>query len=397
MESPEGWTVRRERAPNTTDINDGSRRTPIGAVTESPLARRDFLIGGGSALLGVAAAASPALLWPDSTAKVMAHLIGLRHPAGPLDDDGLIFLDDAPLRAETSVHRLDAAVTPVPVHFFQGDPPAGLDPHRAWTLSVDGLVARRVSLEAGAVPAAFPVVTRPLLLECATNGAAAFCQRAGAGPAFIAGAVGNALWTGVRLRDVLAAAGLGGSAAGVVAEGLDGAVGPVLPLTKALDDGTLLAFAMGGDALLPRHGAPLRLIVPGWPEVYSRKWLTRLRVVADRGATAALSVKSLITAPADGATIGRAVAVRGAAWAGDRAIRRVEVSSDFGRTWHAAALDPAAPHSWTRWQARVRFAAPGYAEIWARATDSTGAVQAPSPDSASGRNAAIHRVRVETT
>lgn len=385
--------MRRERAPNTTDAGGRPHRTPIGAVAESVLARRDFLVGGGFALLGAAVAASPALFWPDSTAKTMLRLVGARWDGdGP---DGLILLNDAPLRAETLLHRLDAAVTPVPVHFFQGDPPAGLGMRRAWTLSVDGLVARRVSLEAGAVPAAFPVVTRPLLLECATNGAAAFCRPSGAGPAFTAGAVGNALWTGVRLRDVLAAAGLRESAAGVVVEGFDGAVGPVLPMAKALDDGTLLAFGMGGDALLPRHGAPLRLVVPGWPEAYSRKWVTRLRVVADPGTMAALSVKSLITAPADGATTGREVAVRGAAWAGDRAIRRVEVSGDFGRTWRAAALDAVAPHSWTRWRARVRFAGPGYAEIWARATDSAGAMQTPAPDAASGRNAAIHRIRVE--
>jgi DMSO/TMAO reductase YedYZ molybdopterin-dependent catalytic subunit len=386
--------VRRERIPNTIDVGDRPCRTPIGAVGQSVLARRDFLVGGGLALLGAAVAASPALFWPDSTAKTMLRLVGRRWDADR--PDGLILLNDAPLRAETPLHQLDAAVTPVPVHFFQGDPPAGLDMRRAWTLSVDGLVTRRVSLEAGAVPTAFPVVTRPLLLECATNGAAAFCRHpATAGPAFTAGAVGNALWTGVRLRDVLAAAGLRGTAAGVVAEGLDGTVGPVLPMAKALDDGTLLAFAMGGDALLPHHGAPLRLVVPGWPEAYSRKWVTRLRAVADPGAVAALSVKSLITAPTDGAITAREVAVRGAAWSGDRTIRRVEVSGDFGRTWQAAALGAAMPHSWTRWQARVRFAAPGYAEIWARATDSAGAVQTPAPDAVSGRNAAIHRVRVE--
>jgi DMSO/TMAO reductase YedYZ molybdopterin-dependent catalytic subunit len=182
----------------------------------------------------------------------------------------------------------------------------------------------------------------------------------------------------------------------VVAEGLDGSVGPVLPMAKALDDGTLLAFGMGGDVLLPNHGAPLRLVVPGWPEVYSRKWVTRLRVVATRGVSAPLSVKSLITAPVDGATTAREVTVRGAAWSGDRTIRRVDVSSDFGRTWHAVeALGAVGPHSWTRWRTRVRLAAPGYAEIWARAVDSAGAIQPLVPDAASGRNAAIHRVRIE--
>lgn len=368
---------------------------PIRAAAEAVLARRDFLAGSGAALVGAAVAALPALLWPDPAAKAMARLAGWRLGADGSDDEGLIYLDDSPMRAETPLHRLDSALTPVPVHFFQGSPPAGLDTRRAWTLSVDGLVQRRVSLEAGAVPVTFPAVTRPLLLECATNGAAAFCRRDAAGPDFMAGAVGNALWTGVRLRDVLAAAGLRGSAAGVVAESLDGTVGPVLPMAKALDDGTLLAFGMGGDVLWARHGAPLRLVVPGWPEVYSRKWLTRLRVVSDPGVAASLSVKSLITAPADGATIRRDVAVRGAAWVGDRAIRRVEVSSDFGRTWRVAALGAAMPHSWTRWRTRIRFAEAGYAEVWARAIDSAGATQPLTPDAASGRNAAIHRIRVE--
>lgn len=355
------------------------------------LARRDFLTGAGLALIGAAAAAAPAFLWSPSGPRAR---LGLLESVQPAEGQGLIVLDQSPLRAEAPLTMLDGAVTPVPAHFVQGDPPPDLGAQRAWAITIAGAVERPIALEAGAVPTAFPVVSRPLLLECASNGAAAFCRPAGTlpGPAFAAGAVGNALWTGVRLKDVLSAAGLRPGAAGVVATAHDGTAGPVLPLAKAMDDGTLLAFGMGGEALLPVHGAPLRLVVPGWPEAYSRKWLTRLDIVSNAGRTAALTVKSLITAPGNGDATDQAIEVRGAAWSGDRGIRRVEVSNDFGRTWRRATLEAGPRHAWTRWYARLHFPARGYAEIWARATDDAGATQPAMANPAAGRNDAIHRI-----
>lgn len=361
--------------------------------------RRDFLFGAGAAALSAGLVGTPAWLWSHirdgSPFHSMPESAATLSVSGP-GDGGLIVLRSAPYKAETPLDRLDGRVTPLRAHFAQGDPPGAVGATRAWTLGIEGLVRRPVTLEVGAVAHGFPVVTRPLLIECFTNGAAAFAPASVTPPAFTAGAVGNALWTGVPLAALLHAAGVDLRAGGLVAESFDGTHGPILPMAKAMDPATLIAFGMDGTPLTARHGAPLRLVVPGWPEAYSRKWVTRLCVVAPAGTAAPLSVKSLVTAPMQGARIPRSVAVRGSAWAGDLGVARVALSTDFGRHWRDAILEPTADaHSWTRWHADLHFTAPGYAEIWARAVDSRGGVQPLVPDAATGRNNAVHRVWVQ--
>jgi DMSO/TMAO reductase YedYZ molybdopterin-dependent catalytic subunit len=162
---------------------------------------------------------------------------------------------------------------------------------------------------------------------------------------------------------------------------------------------------MNGEALHPMNGAPLRLVVPGWPGSTAQKWLTRIELrdqVHDGAKMTGTSyrvpaypvsagqdvpkedfviiermpVKSLVTFPANGAAIGMSTEVRGHAWSGDRKINEVEISTDFGATWTKADLDrPVNTGAWQNWNAAVSFPQAGYYEIWARATDSEGVMQ----------------------
>ncbi|MGP1358165.1 Gmad2 immunoglobulin-like domain-containing protein, partial [Roseicyclus sp.] len=147
------------------------------------------------------------------------------------------------------------------------------------------------------------------------------------------------------------------------------------------------------------------LVVPGWPGSCSQKWLTRIELLdhvhdgtkmeapsyqvpaypvapgtdvplEDFEIINAMPVKSLVTHPQDGAETGTEFEVRGHAWAGDRTVSRMEVSSDYGESWQEAELDaPVNDGAWQNWRTTVTVPQPGYYEIWARATDSEGVMQ----------------------
>ena len=226
------------------------------------------------------------------------------------------------------------------------------------------------------------------------------------------GAVACSEWTGVRLADVLKAAGVKDDVVYTADVGADthvsGAEGKLplsrgVPIDKAMDLGNLIAFGMNGGPLYPMNGAPLRLVIPGWSGSCSQKWLTRIRLrdvvhdgpkmtgssyrvpvypiepgekVPDTAMTIihAMPVKSLITTPETGLSItGRSLAVAGHAWAGDNEVARVEISIDFGATWHWVELRPPANrHAWQRWATKLEFPQKGYCEVWARATGDKG-------------------------
>ena len=205
-------------------------------------------------------------------------------------------------------------------------------------------------------------------------------------------------WTGVRLKDVLEAAGVQDAAVYTGHEGADVHLSgdpemqPIsrgLPIEKALDDDVLIAFEMNGGPIHPMNGAPLRLVVPGWPGSCSQKWLTRIwvrdqvhdgekmggqsyRVPAypvapgtdvpneDMVIMGAMPVKSIVTFPAngnrDGAFHGCPRGGAPHAWVGDRTIERLEVSIDFGATWTEAELDaPVNRGAWQNWRTNVSF------------------------------------------
>ena len=399
--------------------------------------RRRFLThtGGVSAgmILGLSvpfARNLPAGFIPAAGAEEMAAIQGKA---------GLTLLNDRPLNAETPPHLLDDEITPVNRHFIRnnGHPPANMDA-AAWRLTIDGLVDRPLSLSIADLQREFEVITRRLLLECAGNGRAFFDPPA-RGNQWTYGAVACSEWTGVRLADVLKAAGVKPGAVYTAHEGADVHLSgnpdkkPLsrgLPMQKALQDNNLIAFQQNGAPLHPMNGAPLRLVIPGWPGSCSQKWLTRvwLRDQVHDGAKMtgmsyrvpsypvapgekvakedfeiieAMPVKSLITHPATLAESTRAdLEVRGHAWAGDLAIARVDISYDFGATWRQAALSaPPNAGAWQRFSARVNLPEKGYYEIWARATDTNGQSQPFAIDwNPKGYlNNGLHRVAVRRT
>jgi DMSO/TMAO reductase YedYZ molybdopterin-dependent catalytic subunit len=248
-----------------------------------------------------------------------------------------------------------------------------------WKLEVAGeSVAKPFTLTLDALQRDFERVELPAVCLCSGN-------RRGLSDPHVAGvqwgygAMGNARWKGVRLKDVLARAGVKKEALEVVANGADGPLldatpdfAKSVPLWKALDENTLLAWEMNGEPLPHLNGAPVRLVVPGWTGTYWMKHLTSLRVVAqpfknfwmstayripkgkfpvvDRFVSQEtdvnipitdIVVSSLITNPGDGQRVrlGQQVEVKGIAWDGGHGIRTVEVSTDEGRTWRTATLD----------------------------------------------------------
>src|SRR6478609_2941120 len=203
-------------------------------------------------------------------------------------------------------------------------------------------------------------------IECAGNGRSFYGSQQGTpvpGSQWKLGAIGVARWRGVPLRDVLERAGITRRAVDVMPEGLDAEVGTSghvrrpLPVAKAFDD-VLLAYEMNGEPLPPDHGAPLRVVVPGWVGIASIKWVGRIEVAdhqlfstwnttqyrltgptypADSPPLTDQAVKSAIELPF-GAQLkaGAHTLLSGRSWSGTAAIKRVEVSVDGGRRWEPA-------------------------------------------------------------
>ncbi|WP_412551993.1 sulfite oxidase [Shimia sp. MIT910701] len=328
--------------------------------------------------------------------------------------DGLTLLNDRPVNAETPPELLDDAITPTSRHFVRnnGIPPENTDP-AGWELTIDGFVDTPMTITIDDLKSKFEVVTRALTLECGGNGRGFFNPPA-KGNQWTYGAVGCSEWTGVRLKDVLEAAGVQSNVVYTAHYGADTHLSgdpeklPIsrgMPIAKAMTEEVLIAFEMNGAPLHPLNGAPLRLVVPGWPASTAQKWLTRIelrdvvhdgpkmtgkayrvpnRPVAPGEKVATedfviierMPVKSLVTFPANGADVGMETAVRGHAWSGDRTVEKLEISTDFGTTWQTAELDaPVNSGAWQNWRANVSFAQAGYYEVWARATDSNGEMQ----------------------
>ena len=380
--------------------------------------RRGFLKGAGlatmSALVGAAIPFSdhmPAGLIPVALADDLSDF-------KIEGKDGLVVLNDRPINAETPAHLLNDDVTPNNRHFVRnnGVPPAAAINQDAagWTLTVDGEVEKPLTLSLDALKNDFENVSLKLQIECGGNGRAAFNPPA-KGNQWTVGAIGNAEWTGVRYRDVLNAAGVKEGAVYTAHYSADAHLSgdpaklPIsrgVPIAKAMEKHSLIAFAMNGEPIPAMHGFPLRTVCAGWPGSTSQKWLTRIQVrnvvhdgpkmtgksyrvpgypVApgtkvpkeDFEIIESMPVKSLITSHPSGAAIkGRKMRVEGQAWAGDLSVAKMHVSIDFGATWIEADLAaPPNPFSWQRWGADIEFPQAGYYEIWAKATDSNGTSQ----------------------
>jgi sulfite oxidase len=289
-----------------------------------------------------------------------------------------------------------------------------LDPG-AWRLQVHGLVERRLELSFSTLREAFREREVTATLQCAGNrraGLTAIREIPGEAP-WGPGATGTATWRGVALADVLALACPLPHAAHVGFDGADRSpeakppqsFGGSIPLDKARRPEVLLAWEMNGEPLPPVHGAPLRVIVPGYIGARSIKWLERIEVrsrpwqgyfqhVAYRllpedgtpgpGAGMPLGLVALnadVLSPADGATVAAGpLEVRGYAFAGgERYVARVDVSLDAGASWaQAELLDDLGPWAWRQWRTTLDLA-PGDHEILVRAWDSSAATQPEDP------------------
>lgn len=325
----------------------------------------------------------------------------------------LIVRSRTPQDLETPVSLLTTWITPNDLFFVRSHLPTPNVEAAKWALTVAGSIERPLTLGLDDLRS-LPRVTSAVTLECAGNGRAFFDPPV-AGVQWRKGAVGNARWTGVRLADVLRRAGVRPTGQFVLLDGADRPIGTVpdfartLPIAKAMDPGTLLAFEMNGAPLPIAHGFPLRVIVPGWEGAYWVKWLTRLEVldtqhdgffvqtayrypvkpVAPGTAVPAnemepltgLAVKSLIVTPEDGASLptGR-LRVAGFAWTGDGEIARVDVSTDNGASWQPTSLGrDRERYAWRAFEYEWRGAPSGSYTVMARAVDSRGRTQNDKP------------------
>ena len=386
----------------------------------NPLTRRGFLRGAGlAAMSGALGGAS--IVFAD---KMPAGLI----PAALADESGefslaaygksgLIVLNDRPINAETPPHLLDDAVTPSEHMFVRnnGIPPARGDiDASSWTLDIGGeSCVRPRTFSILDLKREFSAHRLQLQIECGGNGRAEYDPPA-SGNQWTTGAISCANWTGVRLRDVLSSCGVKEDAVYTAYYGADAHLSgdpnkvPIsrgVPIAKAMEPESLIAWSVNDEGINPLNGYPLRLITAGWPGSTSGKWLRRINIRnqvhdgpkmtgssyrvpkhpvapgtkvsdSDMEIIGSMPVKSLITSPKTGVSASGAVEVRGHAWAGDLAVAAVDVSLDFGATWQKAALSPPANRlAWQHFRAQVTFPRPGYYEVWARATDAHGRAQ----------------------
>jgi DMSO/TMAO reductase YedYZ molybdopterin-dependent catalytic subunit len=334
------------------------------------------------------------------------------------------FVTAEPENSETPLDGVRSWVTPTRLFFVRNHFAVPTLDMAAWRLTVEGRVKERRAWTWEELMD-LPERTVFATVECAGNGRSFLAERQ-AGVQWGAGAVGHAEWTGVPLKLVLERSGLQPDALEVLFEGAD--IGtesdhpePMpfersLPLAKALDPDTLLAFRMNGEMLDANHGYPLRLFVPGWYGVASVKWLRRIEVMnqafrgyfqsvkytverkTERGIeteiVGPMVPKSEIIRPREGDVLGLGGnRVFGVAWAGEDSVSRVEVSTNGGSAWNDATLmGPQAPYSWTLWEYMWEADAPGEHTILVRATSSSGRVQPSEHDMLNG-GYLIHHTR----
>jgi sulfite oxidase len=427
---------KRERLIGELYADDPERADAVVFGRRTGISRRGFLGGTGLAAMGAAvggpmvfAAHMPGGLIPAAFAEAPDRVGGGDTAGAILDsaperlrfpgkDPNLVLLRDGPLAAETPEHMLDDDTTPTSKFFISN---SGLMPEPAtepdsWKLTIDGEVNRPVEIALGDLKKRAPPRTYRMVLECGGNGRSFLTPRVD-GAQWTNGGAGCAEWTGIPLSALLNTAGVKPSAVYTGNYGTDrhlsgDATRPALsrgvPIAKALNPYSLLVWAMNGRPLEHVHGGPLRLIHPGWPGSVSHKWLTRITLrsrehdgegmqgtsyrvpvkpmmpggKADPGSFRILEsmpVRAILTSPASGTRLAagtRELRLRGAAWAGELEVLRVDLSLDFGATWQPAVLAPARNrYDWRRWIAVLRLPSDGYYEVWVRATDSAGRAQ----------------------
>lgn len=368
--------------------------------------------------------------------------VGLELQANPMDGKNpeMIIRNELPWNVESKPHLLDDAITPAKNIFIRNN---GLIPENvdvdSWTLTIAGeSVNQEKTYTLSELKSKFQTHSYQLVLECGGNGRAGFYPPA-SGNQWEEGAVYCSKWTGVRLKDVLEDVGIKSDAVYIGYYGADKhlnrnpdevVISRGVPMSKAMQEETLLAWELNGADIPLAHGYPLRLVAGGWPASVSGKWLNKIVVrnkihdgpkmmgdsyrvpkypVApgqkvpdeDMKIIESMPVKSLISFPKSGAMFGKdkKLEVRGKAWAGELEVSTMEVSIDFGSTWKKCNLKkPANRLAWQEWSAELSFPQSGYYEIWAKATDSEGTSQPmviPGWNPKGYLNNACHRIAVK--
>lgn len=351
-------------------------------------------------------------------------------------------LSDRPINLEAAPHLLNDAVTPYDKMFVRnnGNVPEEMPDATTWTLEISGeSITKNIVFTLQELKTQFSVHTYSIVLECGGNGRSDFSPTT-AGNQWKEGAVSCAEWTGVRLRDVLEKVGIKNDAVYVGYYGKDthlsgdtqkATISRGVPIKKALEDETLLAWQMNGENIPLLHGFPLRLVVGGYPASVSGKWLHKIvvrnkihdgekmdgnnyrvptypiepgeKIQPDNEMKIieAMPVKSLITFPKSGAVLQKNtnITIKGHAWAGDTEVKNVHISTDFGVTWLTCKLHEAKnKNAWQQWEIEINFQEKGYYELWAKATDKNGTQQpmvTPAWNPGGYLNNACHRIALK--
>ena len=323
----------------------------------------------------------------------------------------LTILNDRPINAETPPHLLDDPITPTNRHFVRNNgimPDLSSNEISNWKLRIEGNVKNPKIYSIKDLKNNFEVITKSLQLECGGNGRA-FFEPPALGNQWSYGAISCSEWTGVRLSDVIKSSGIKPSSIYTGHYGADlhlsgntnkNALSRGVPIKKALDANNIIAFAMNNEEIPLIHGSPLRLICPGWPGSTSQKWLNKIELldhvhdgtkmtgksykvpkipikpgekvgISGLKIIESMPVKSLITFPKTGLQHNsHNLNIRGHAWAGDKQVKEVRISIDYGATWIKANLsNPVNKYAWQNWGLNLNFPSKGYFEIWSRAID----------------------------
>jgi sulfoxide reductase catalytic subunit YedY len=368
--------------------------------------RRDFLRTAGVLTAMTALGEIPAELIAAADARQLA-----RYP----EKTDLILLTSRPPQLETPLQYFRELLTPNDALFVRwhlANIPTSIDTQQ-WRLAVSGNTDKEVRLSLDELRTKFEKVTYTAVIQCSGNGRSFFEPRV-AGGQWKNGSMGNTTWTGVRLRDLLNAAGIKPGSVDVSFKGLDKGTLPTipdfvksLPLDKAMEEDILVAYEMNGQPLLMLNGFPVRLVVPGWYATYWVKSLTEIMVlpkpfeefwmktayrIPDTPCGCIppgskpqktvpvnrMTTRSLIVEPADGARLklNKPVTITGLAFSGGYIVKDVIVSVDGGKTWSRATLGKdLGKYSWIQWSYTWKPGKSGDYTIMAKATSSIGESQ----------------------
>jgi DMSO/TMAO reductase YedYZ molybdopterin-dependent catalytic subunit len=387
--------------------------------------RRTFLRLGGAVSAGALIAScknstesfsSPAAATePAASATTMPAERVAREMARFPEKTDLILLTDRPPQLETPLKYFTQDLTPNEAFFVRwhlADVPTKVDT-KTFRLTITGHVEHELSLSLDELKEQFEPASVTAVNQCSGNSRALFEPRVPGGQ-WQNGAVGNAQWTGVRLKDLLAKAKPKGGAVDVSFRGLDGpVVNTTPPFAKSLaidhasDGEVLIAYEMNNQPLPMLNGFPCRLIVPGWYGTYWVKALTQIEVLdkkfdgfwmakaykiaqtpnynespadlaKDTAPISVMTTRSLIVRPepAEKIPANKPCDVEGVAFDGGKGIVKVELSEDDGKTWTEASLDPdGGRYSWRRFRYKWTPNGSGVKQLLSRATNAAGETQ----------------------